>query len=124
MFVAERFHERHGGADTLSSEVQALVGYEESDRFTRYEQAAIDFQHAYVAYRKAQGPAATRQELAALRDAAALAAGALGIYTSSGNQRPQPFGLALLSTPNAPAIASDVTQKVREAYDAARLRLL
>ncbi|HTV17095.1 MAG TPA: hypothetical protein VMG12_00450, partial [Polyangiaceae bacterium] len=109
----------------LSDEVQALVGYEESERFTRYESAALDFQKAYLAYRKAQSTSgAPRPDAPALRDAAALAAGALGIYTSRGNERPEPLGVALLSRANAPASSSDVATQVREAYDAQRLRLL
>ena len=109
----------------LSGDVHALVGYEESERFSRYESATLDFQRAFIAYRKAQRASAAEPEgVTALRDAAALAAGALGIYTSSGNERPRPLGLALLESPNAPASSSDIASKVRSAYDATRLRLL
>jgi hypothetical protein len=109
----------------LSSEVQALVGYEESERFTRYEQTAFDFQRAYVAYRKALASTATpRAELSSLRDDAALSAAKLGLYTSGANEPPQPLGLALLRAPNAAASSADITSKVRDGYDAARLRLL
>jgi hypothetical protein len=109
----------------LSSEVQALVGYEESERFTRYEQAAFDFQRAYVAYRKALASTATpRAELSSLRHDAALGAAKLGLYTNAPNQAPQALGLALLSAPNAAASSADITSKVRDGYDAARLRLL
>jgi hypothetical protein len=109
----------------LSSEVQALVGYEESERFTRYEQAAFDFQRAYVAYRKALASTATpRAELSSLRHDAALGAAKLGLYTNAPNEAPQALGLALLSAPNAAASSADITSKVRDGYDAARLRLL
>ena len=109
----------------LSSDVQALVGYEESERFTRYEQTALDFQRAYVAYRKALASTATpRTELSSLRDDAALGAAHLGLYTNGPNEAPQPLGLALLRAPNAPASSTDITSKVRDGYDAARLRLL
>jgi hypothetical protein len=109
----------------LSSEVQALVGYEESERFARYERAALDFQRAYVAYRKALAtPATPHAQLSSLRDDAALSAGHLGLYSVAAGERPEPLGLALLRTSNAPAAASDISPKVRAAYDAARLRLL
>jgi hypothetical protein len=109
----------------LSSEVQALVGYEESERFARYERAALDFQRAYVAYRKALAtPATPEPQLSTLRDAAALGAAHLGLYNVAASERPEPLGLALLRSSNTPAADSDISPKVRAAYDAARLRLL
>jgi hypothetical protein len=108
-----------------SPDVQALVGYEESERFARHERAALEFQRAFVDYRLAErAGGAARGDLTALRDAAALAAGALGIYTTGSDQRPVALGLRLLATPNAPASATDVVPAVRAAYEGARLRLL
>lgn len=46
----------------------------------------------------------------------------LTLYTAAGDEPPTPLGLTLLGAWNAPA--SDVAQKVRDADDAARLRLL
>lgn len=110
---------------TLAPELQALVGHDESERFERYESAALEFQQAIINYRLAvAGSTKTRSEVLELRNRAALAAGALGLYTSEAEQPPTAFGLTLLEAPNAPAAASDALVAIQTAYDGVRLRLL
>jgi hypothetical protein len=107
---------------TLSPEVQQLVGQQESARFERNETETLEFEKAYVAYRMAGGSAADAAAQTRLRDAAAIAAGKLDLYTQEADRQLGAFGLFLVER-GAPA-SPDTTKAIAAAYTGTRLRLL
>jgi hypothetical protein len=110
---------------TLAPELQALVGHDESERFDQYQRTTLEFQQRFVSYRVALGEnTKSPADIAELRNGAALAAGALGLYTSEAEQPASAFGLSLLQAPHATAASSDAVLAVQNAYDGVRLRLL
>jgi hypothetical protein len=110
----------------LGSGVERVAANEEADRYLKKETATLAFSNALIDYRLARMPGAkdtSATTLGAKRDAAAIAAAAIGLYAQSSKGSALYASTLLAESSAAIAPSKEVVAGVAQASNLARLRL-